>query len=299
LLRKILITGGEGQVGKALKLSLANKFKILSTSRNPSSKDLLNNITKMNIINRDNVFKVIKSFQPDIVINCAAYSDVDDNEIDKSLSHQVNVKGLDNILHSISRDTQIIQISSDYVFDGNNGPYIESDHTFPINYYGKKKLEAENLLRGSINKWSIIRPNVIYGDDLFAKSNFFGWVYKSLIKNKQISIVTDQISNPTYVKDLVDSIFQCIIMSYEGILHFGSDNYISRYEFAIELAGIFRLDDSLIVPTTTEILTRDVASYNAIRPKHSGLDTNKIEKELNINTYSTSYSLREMNNILN
>ena len=82
-------------------------------------------------------------------------------------------------------------------------------------------------------------------------------------------------------------------------IYFGSDNYISRYEFAIELAGIFRLDDSLIVPTTTEILTRDVASYNAIRPKHSGLDTNKIEKELNINTYSTSYSLREMNNILN
>ena len=87
-------------------------------------------------------------------------------------------------------------------------------------------------------------------------------------------------------------------MSYEGILHFGSDNYISRYEFANEIAETFSLDKSLIVPITTDQLSRDYDTYIAKRPKHSGLNINKIEQELNISTYSTSYSLKDLKNTL-
>ena len=87
-------------------------------------------------------------------------------------------------------------------------------------------------------------------------------------------------------------------MGYEGILHFGSDNYISRYEFAIEIAEIFSLDKSLISPITTDELSREVDTYIAKRPKHTGLNVSKIEKELNLSTYSTSYSLKDLKNTL-
>ena len=148
--RKILITGAEGQLGKALQIIFADNFNVLPTSRKPSELALNNrNALEMDITNLDSVSNVINSFQPDIIINCAAYSNVDENEKNKELSHQVNVEGLANLLQASDKETYIIQISSDYVFDGNKGPYDEEDHAFPINYYGKSKLEAENILRGS------------------------------------------------------------------------------------------------------------------------------------------------------
>jgi dTDP-4-dehydrorhamnose reductase len=295
LSKKILITGSEGQLGKELQSVLIHKFNVLSTSRNPSKINIkLQKIRKMDITDRDNVLEVINKFKPNIIINCAAYSDVDGNERNHELSHQVNVEGLNNLLQLSSNNTHVIQISSDYVFDGNNGPYCEHDYTFPINYYGKSKLEAENILRGSRHTWTILRPNVIYGEDLSSKTNFLAWVYKSLIKNNKISVVTDQISNPSYIKDVTKSILQCILMSYEGLLHVGSDNFISRYEFAIEIAKTFDLDQSLIEPITTEKLIRNNINYNAKRPNHSGLNIEIIEKELNLTTCTTLHSLKKI-----
>ena len=298
--KKILITGAEGQLGQALQTILADHYTVLPTTRKPAEIIFkYRNVVEMDIANLDSVSNTINSFHPDIIINCAAYSDVDGNEINKKLSHQVNVEGLSNLLQASDKDIYIIQISSDYVFDGANGPYDEEDHTFPVNYYGKSKLEAENILRGSRRKWAIFRPNVIYSDDLFCNANFFSWVYKSLLKENAISVITDQISNPTYMKDIVNSIFQCILLSYEGILHIGSDDYISRYEFALKIAEIFEFDKTLIIPIDTNKLSVKMKSYIAERPKHSGLKTDKIERELNISTYSTSYSLKLLKNILN
>ena len=159
-------------------------------------------------------------------------------------------------------------------------------------------MEAENILRGSRRKWAIMRTNVIYSSDLFSNANFFSWIYKSLLKKSTISVVLDQISNPTYIQDFVDSIFQCILMSYEGILHVGSDNYISRYEFAMEIAKIFGWNKSLIVPIKTKILSESIKSYIAKRPKHSGLIIDKLENELNISAHSTAYSLARLKKII-
>ena len=184
----------------------------------------------------------------------------------------------------------IIQISSDYVFDGENGPYNEEDHTFPVNYYGKSKLEAENILRGSKRTYLIIRPNVLYSEDLIYKGNFFAWVYNSLVNNKVISVVKDQISNPTYVSHLTEAIFKCILLNAEGIYHYGSDDYLSRYEFAMDIAKYFELNSCLITSIDTEYLNQNIPSYIANRPKHSGLKTIKIEDEIGLTTYSTNYS---------
>ena len=206
----------------------------------------------------------------------------------------VNVAGLQNLIHASNNYTYFVHISSDYVFDGKSGPYTEEDHTYPINYYGKTKLESENILRGSRRKFLIIRPNVLYSENLFVNANFFSWIYKSLANNKPIFVVNDQISNPTYVTHLVDVIFLCIILNTEGIYHYGSDDFLSRYEFAIKIAEVFGFDKSLLSPINTKSLLKKVKSYNAQRPLHSGLKVDKIEHELNISAYSSEFSLKKI-----
>ncbi len=297
--RKILITGAEGQLGKALQISLSDKFTLLPTSRKPTQKAIKNrNVHKLDITVKEDIAAVISSFKPAIIINCAAYTDVDGSEKDKDLAHNVNVCGLQNLIQLSEKETFFIQISSDYVFDGINGPYAEDDHTFPVNYYGKTKLEAENVLRGMRRRFLIFRPNVLYSEDIFNNGNFFAWVYKSLLKEKSISVVTDQISNPAYVQNFVNSIFKCIVMNREGIYHFGSDDYISRYEFARNIARIFNLKQSLVEPIETKTLSQNVKSYIAKRPNNSGLKTEKIEQEINQTIYSTIYSLKQLKNNL-
>ena len=295
-----MITGAEGQLGKALQIGLTDKFNILSTTRQPTQlAKNQRNVQKLDITDKENISNVLESFKPDIIINCAAYTNVDGSEINKDLAHQVNVEGLRNLIQLSDINTYLIQISSDYVFDGDSGPYSEDEHTFPVNYYGKTKLEAENILRGTRRKWAIFRPNVLYSSDLFSKGNFFAWVYRSLLKKDSISVVTDQISNPTFNLQIVRAIFQCIIMDFEGILHIGSDDYMSRYEFALDIAKVFGFDSALITKIDTDSLTQKVKSYIAKRPLHSGLVVNKIEKELNTSSHSTNYNLKLLKSSLN
>jgi len=295
-----LITGAEGQLGKALQIGLTDKFNILSTTRQPTQlAKNQRNVQKLDITDKENISNVLESFKPDIIINCAAYTNVDGSEINKDLAHQVNVEGLRNLIQLSDINTYLIQISSDYVFDGDSGPYSEDEHTFPVNYYGKTKLEAENILRGTRRKWVIFRPNVLYSSDIYSKGNFFAWIYKSLLKKDSISVVTDQISNPTFSQQFVRAIFQCIIMDFEGILHIGSDDYMSRYEFALDIAKVFGFDSALITKIDTDSLTQKVKSYIAKRPLHSGLVVSKIEKELNTSSHSTNYNLKLLKSSLN
>ena len=294
--KSILITGSEGQLGKSIYNALHDKFKVLPTSRS-----LSNNLDSnyLDITDKDNVQKILSKFKPDILINCAAFTNVDKSETNKSLAHMINVKGMKNIIDCSLSSTHIIQISTDYVFDGCNSPYKENDMTYPINYYGKSKLEAENVLRGSRKKWTILRPNVLFGCDLTSNANFLGWIYKSLNDNNPITVVDDQISNPTFINDMVNAIFQTIIMSYEGILHIGSDNYLSRFEFARQFADIFNFNLKLINPISTKELSLINKKYKAKRPLNSSLSIEKVEQELNINMHSTKFSLERIKQFIN
>ena len=275
-----------------------DKFDIYPTDKiTNNSRDSLRS-ENLDITERSDVETIINAINPDIIINCAAYTDVDGCEKNKDQAHMVNVVGLQNLIHASGHNTYFVQISSDYIFDGNAGPYSVGDHTFPINYYGKTKLEAENILRGSRRKYLIMRTNVLYSEDLTFKANFFAWVYKSLIRNKSISVVNDQISNPTYTSHLVEAIFLCIILNTEGIYHYGSDDFLSRYEFAIIIAEVFGFDESLISPIDSKSLFKKLKTYTAERPLNSGLKVDKIEHELNISTYSSEYSLKKIKAII-
>jgi dTDP-4-dehydrorhamnose reductase len=282
---KVLITGGGGQLGNELTEILPKYFNVLSTTlKKTKTMPHALDITKF-----QEVESVCNRFNPDVIINTAAYTHVDNCETNKKQAHDVNVGGLQNIVKACSKNTRIIQISSDYIFDGKNGPYDETDQPNPINYYGKTKLEAENILRGFHSKFLIIRANVVYSSKFDIHSNFVSWVYNSLQENLKINVVTDQISNPTNTTFLANAIVQCILLQTEGIFHFGSEDVLSRYDFAVLIAKTFNLNKDLIQPITSDSLKQ-----KARRPNNSGLSTNKIEKQLDLQVYNSEFVLNQI-----
>ena len=268
---KILLTGAEGQLGNCLFYKLNEFFNVFSSSKNGNNKSKIN---KLDITDSAEVEKNINLFNPNIIINCAAITNVDFCEKNKSICYDVNVNGLKNLIKYSDKETKIIHISSDYVYDGENNSYDETLAPNPINYYGKTKLESENILIGSRRSYIIIRPSTLYS---FKGNNFFTWVYNSLINNTEINVVDDQVSNPSFVPSLASSIIDMILMNGEGLYHHGSKDSITRYDFAIAISKKFNFNDKLIKKTNTKTLNQI-----ARRPLSSILNCSKIENDFNI-----------------
>ena len=289
---KVLITGAEGQLGRVLQQRLGNSFNLIATTKSPSDMAIKKrNLRKMDITDFSSVESCIKIENPDIIINCAAMTNVDACEKNHTLAHEINVVGIQNIIKATNKRVKTIQLSTDYVFEGKDGPYSETDPTHPISYYGRYKLEAENVLRGALHPYSIIRGGVLYGDPLNAKPNFFAWVYDSLSQNKNIKVVTYQTSNPTWLPSLSDAIMKLILLNGEGVYHFGSDDHLNRYEFAVLIATVFGFNAELITPVASNSMP-----FVARRPIHSGLNTKKISEELDVVTLPTIESLKMIKN---
>lgn len=283
-MKKVLITGSGGILGSELSIRLNELFDVLALPKSSSENFL--DITDFNMM-----YSIFKNFDPDFVINCAAFTNVDSCESNKQIARNVNVKGLMNLIKCMSKTSKMIHISSDYVFDGKDGNYKENDMKKPINYYGKTKLEADNLLMGSNSNYLIIRPNVLYSSNISKNNHFLSWVVNSLKEKTKINVVNDQISNPVYVPDLVEVIVSSLLVDYNGVYHFGSEDVISRYDFALLISKIFKLDENLINPIKTSDL-KQIAN----RPKKSFLNCNKIISDLNIDLFSTEYSLMRIYN---
>jgi dTDP-4-dehydrorhamnose reductase len=233
------------------------------------------------------VKNLIKNFCPDVIINSAAYTNVDGCESEKELSWAINVTGVENIAkYGTTCDAHLIHISSDYIFDGKNGPYVETEIPNPISHYGKEKLAAENVILSSRIKNTIVRTNVLYGATQFGRPDFVKWVFDSLSEKKNIRIVKDQINNPTYIDDLSSAISKIIEFDKEGIYNVGGLELLSRLDFTYKIADYFNLDKSLITPIVTSDLNQP-----APRPLNSGLVNLKAETELNYHPLSIEKTL--------
>lgn len=264
-----------------------NIFNVVSTSFNNKN----NSFKFLDITNRNQVKNICDYFNPNVVVNCAAFTDVDLCESHKKVARMVNVDGVENIIKSVKTNTKIIHISTDYVFNGVDGFYAENDLTYPLNYYGKTKLESENILIGSGRPYVIFRPSVLYSSNI-SQNNFFKWVYSSLKNNININVVDDQISSPTFIPELVKAIFTSVIVDYQGLLHIGSNDVISRYEFAVLIAKVFNFDEKLITKIKTSDLNQD-----ATRPMNSSLDNSKIKDVLDLKLSNTNYYLNKIKNL--
>lgn len=288
---RILIIGSNGMLGQRLTdfFSASSNVELLCTSQ--EEKSFIEDVEykPLDITNKQRVKDIVLDFFPDFVINAAAYTNVDKAESERELTWKVNVNGVENIaLYSWTIDAHLIHISTDYIFDGKDGPYSEVDKPWPINYYGRSKLASENSIRTSGVRFTILRSNVLYGPAKFGRPDFVKWVVESLSSHKEIRIVKDQYNNPTFIDDICFAINKIIEYKKEGIYNIAGPEVLSRLEFTNRIADYFMLDKSLIKPIVTEELKQP-----APRPLKSGLITLKAETELGYKptTITDSFSI--------
>lgn len=295
---KILVIGASGLLGqRTVNYFVQEKANdVLAASFEAKSIfDSKINYSQLDITKRDDVKNLVTDFCPDVIINCAAFTNVDLAEKERELCWKINVRGVEYLSEAARfLDLSIIHISTDYVFDGTKGPYSEIDKVNPIGYYARTKLASENVLKISGVSHLILRTNVLYGLTNNARPDFVQWVVSSLKAKKEIRIVTDQINNPTYIDDLVSAIASGIKFKKSGIYHTGGREFLSRYQFTLRIAKFFNLDESLIIPITTSQLEQA-----AKRPLKSGLITIKAESEMGFKPLSIEETFTIMKKEIN
>ncbi|RKY56113.1 MAG: dTDP-4-dehydrorhamnose reductase [Candidatus Neomarinimicrobiota bacterium] len=287
----ILITGANGMLGEKCVELLSHSHSVIASDL--GEKLLCSSSVPyrmIDITDEEAIISCIRELKPDVVLNCAAYTDVDGAEKFKDLAWNVNVEGVKNLVSAINPiGSHLIHISSDYVFDGSNGPYTEEDETNPINYYGETKLASEKLLETLEVSWTIIRTNVLFGNSHFQEASFVHWVVKKIRNHEKIRVVNDQFGNPTWIDGLAQAIEVIIDKKAYGLYHYGGLDYVNRFEFALEIAAIFSLDPTFVRVTTTRAL-----GQSARRPYKAGLISDKIEKELDVKIFTIKEALNAM-----
>lgn len=280
---RILVVGANGLLGQRLISFYVGKQNIELLGSSVEEKSFLPGTAyiKCDITSREEVKKLIFDFYPDVVINAAGFTNVDQSEKERETAWKINVKGVEYLTEACRTiDAKIIHISTDYIFNGINGPYDENAKVDPLGYYGRTKLASENALRIGAVTYSVIRTNVLYGV-ANSRPDFVRWVINSLADKKQIRVVTDQINNPTFVEDIVQAINKIIELDKYNLYNIGGKDFLNRFEFAVIIADYFNLDKSLILPIVTEELKQP-----AKRPLKSGLITIKAETELGYKPHS-------------
>lgn len=288
---KILITGANGMLGEECTNLFSGLYQVTAC-------DLQNRLLysspvryePLDVTNSLMVKEVINRHRPDIVINCAAYTDVDGAEKNREEVWNVNVKGVQYLVESLSPiPGAVIQISTDYIFDGTTGPYGEEQTPQPLNYYGQTKLESEKILQNSTIPWTILRTNVLFGNTTTQQASFVRWVIEKLSHYETINVVNDQYGNPTWSYALANAIARVIETGKHGLYHYAGLDYLNRFQFALKIAGIYELDPTLIKPITTRKL-RQLAP----RPFKAGLACGKIARELQVKFYTIKEALTQM-----
>ncbi len=254
---KILITGSNGMLGHDLEEVLKDKHELVLTT----SKTL-------DITDKDKTMEIIKENNPDIVINSAAYTDVDGCETNQDLAYSVNGEGVRNLALACREiDCPLVHVSTDYVFDGSaREPIAENGEIGPISVYGKSKLEGEQAIQEILDKYFIIRTAWLYGIN---GKNFPKTMLELAKNHSEITVVYDEVGTPTYTPDLAYGISQLIETDYYGIYHLTNSGYCSWCEFAryiFEIAG----SDVNVIPVTASEFSRP-----APRPSYSVLKNEK------------------------
>ena len=295
--KRILIVGANGMLGQRAVGFFVNQgnFTVLGCSVEDEAVYTNADYTVCDITKRESVKSVVYDFYPDFIVNAAAFTNVDLSETERELAWKINVKGVEYLAETCRViDAHLIHISSDYIFDGKEGPYSEKAKPNPLGYYGRTKLASENALKisGSIN--TILRTNVLYGTAQNSRPDFVKWVVTSVRSGKNIRIVTDQINNPTFIDDLVQGISKVIEYRKTGIFNIGGEEFLNRYDFTMQIADFFNLDKSLI----SKIITEDL-NQPAKRPLKSGLLIIKAQTSLGYKPHGIVESLALMKKELN
>lgn len=257
---KVLVFGARGMLGKDLVPALSVKHQVLARD-----------IEDLNIADQQRVQKEIETLRPQVVVNAAAYTDVDGCEAKRELAFSVNAEGARNIAAGCAAsNARMIHLSTDYVFDGtSSAPYREEDPPNPLNVYGASKLQGERQIREVLENHLIIRTAWLFGRH---GKNFVDTILRLATQQEELRVVNDQRGAPTFTKDLSWAIEKLLEKEAKGILHITNSGSCTWFEFARQILKEKNIDNGSIVPISSAALTRP-----AKRPANSVLDCHRFE----------------------
>lgn len=281
---KILVTGSSGLVGsQVVKDLLERNFEVYSGYNAEKPKDGI--ATKLDLVKKDSIIEAINNTKPDTIIHLAAITDVDLCETQKELANTINTTATETLAQeSAKRQAFFTYMSTDYVFDG-KGMKNEKDIPSPLNFYGKSKLAGEIILSKYANSYSVVRTSTPFG--LHKKKSFPLWIKENLELKKEIPVLIDQFTSPTFVPNLSEMLIEVVTKRINGIIHLAGATRLSRYEFAKIIADKLNLNDTLLKPTKISEM-----SWIAQRPQDSSLDVSKANEILDNKPQKIEQSLK-------
>lgn len=277
---RILVTGSNGLLGQKLTqlLQQDKDVYLIATARGRSAvKIQRGEYHSLDISDRENVESLLRFTKPDVIINTAAMTQVDDCETQREACWKANVTSVEHLVRAChSLHIRLVHVSTDFIFDGTHGPLDESAVPNPVNYYGESKLAAEKVIQSSAITWAILRTVLVFGitHDM-SRSNIVLWVKNSLEQKKTIQVVNDQWRTPTLAEDLAMGCYLAAIKRAKGIYNISGKDFLSPYDIAIRTAEFFNLDKSLIKQTDSSKFVQP-----AKRPPKTGFIIDKASKEL-------------------
>lgn len=266
---KVLLLGSNGLLAQNLAVYAPNQVSLVGISKSSENKSPgLSQYHSLDLTQFNLLHQYIEEIKPQLIINTAALTNVDACEDQLELATQVNFL-LANELAKLK--IPIIHYSTDYVFDGKNGPYRETDHTNPLGHYGKTKLDSEEPILQSDSQSLVLRTMLLWGRGQGGKTSFTEFVKSKLQKGEPVSVVTDQWGNPTLVSQLAQVTWKLWEKKIGGLFHVSGSECMSRFEWATKVADFYGLPFHLIHPCTTAELKQ-----KAPRPLKSGFHLEKL-----------------------
>ncbi len=290
-MEKLMIVGGSGLLGGHLIHTAESDFDVVATYLGHPFKVPGCTCIPMDITDSLGTEKSILDERPDIIILSAAQRNVDYCEQNREEVWKINVEGVRNVaLASKKSDSKLVYLSTDLVFDGNKGQYVEEDKTNPINHYGVTKLEGEREIARILEDSAIARVSVLYDVNPFEHTtNFVAWVINNLKQGKPLSLFMDQYRNATYIKNACDALMAIYKNDEKGIFHVAGKTCENRYDIGMKIAEIFGFDPELISQTTS-----DDSNWVALRPKKCCLSVDRMETRLGVSAMSIEEGLEAM-----
>ena len=279
---RFLVIGADGLVGRHLAAALVDA-NVVRTYRRDAAGGL-----KLEITDSGAVTRVIRESRPDVIFLAAADAYVERCEREPVQTRRVNVDAARVVASSAQAcGAYLVVFSSEYVFDGVAGPYLEEDERRPINEYGRQKVFLEDIALET-GRGLVCRTSAVFGDDPRRK-NFVCQLVDRLRKHESFEVPSDQVVTPTYAPSLARAVVRLAEQAETGIYHVAGPDIMGRVEFARLVVDAFRLDASLLRPRPTKEL-----GLSATRPERAGLRTEKVRRYLGASLTGPADALREL-----
>jgi len=281
-MKTVLVTGSNGLLGQKIteNILLNKQYNLIATSKGSNRYPIKDGYVygEMDILDPGQVRNVVAQFMPDAIIHTAAMTNVDTCQVEKKLAHALNVEAVKTLVAVCeTMNIQFVHLSTDFIFDGEEGPYEESAATNPLSYYGETKVEAEEIVKNSHCRWAIIRTILVYGivKDM-SRSNIVLWAKNALERAAPLNVVNDQWRMPTLAEDLAWACLAAVEKEVTGIYHISGKDMMSVSELVGRVADYFNLDKSLLTEVSSSTLNQSAA-----RPKRTGFILDKAIRDLN------------------